>query len=81
MPEIKVIHVEFESIEDRDETKHYYFGSLASIYEMFTKEEVGIAYSSLRNYPLSFSNPYVNKKCIIRKGILIQKNTKRNSKQ
>jgi len=44
--------------------------SMANIFEHFSKEEVGISFGSLRNYGLSFENPYENKKVVIRKGIL-----------
>ena len=53
--------------------EHHYFGSIANIYQYFTSEELGIAYSSLRNYGLSNKHPYRNKKCIIRKGRLLSK--------
>lgn len=53
--------------------KHHYFGSIANLYEHHTSEELGIAYSSLRNYGLSNEHPYRNKKCIIRKGVLLSK--------
>ena len=61
--ERKVIHVEMNG-------SHYYFGSVAAIYEQFSKDEIGISYGSLRNYGLSEQRPYVNSKCIIRRGIL-----------
>lgn len=61
-----VVHVELFA-----DNSHHYFGSLAAIYEKFTKEEIGIAYGSLRNYGLSAEKPYQNKLCIIRKGVLI----------
>ena len=60
-----VVHVEFLS-----NNRHYYFGSLAAIYEKFGKDEIGITYGSLRNYGLSAEKPYQNKLCIIRKGYL-----------
>ena len=60
-----------------DGDEHHYFGSIANIYEHYTKEELGIAYSSLRNYGLSNEHPYVNKKCIIRKGVLLSKSGNR----
>lgn len=53
------------------DNSHHYFGSLAAIYERFTKEQIGISYGSLRNYGLSADKPYKNKFCTIRKGILI----------
>lgn len=61
-----VVHVELLT-----SNSHYYFGSLAAIYEKFSKEEIGISYGSLRNYGLSSEKPYKNKLCIIRKGYLI----------
>lgn len=63
-----VIHLQ---LLDGDE--HHYFGSIANIYEHYTSEQLGIAYSSLRNYGLSNEHPYKNKKCIIRKGVLLSK--------
>lgn len=63
-----VIHLQLLETDE-----HHYFGSIANIYEHFTSEELGIAYSSLRNYGLSNEHPYQNKKCIIRKGILLSK--------
>lgn len=61
-----VVHVELFA-----DNSHHYFGSLAAIYEKFSKEEIGITYGSLRNYGLSAEKPYQNKLCIIRKGVLI----------
>lgn len=61
-----VVHVELLS-----DNSHYYFGSLAAIFEKFGKEDIGISYGSLRNYGLSAEKPYQNKFCIIRKGYLI----------
>ena len=61
-----VIHLELDG-------KHYYYGSVACLYEHHTTEDIGITYAALRNYGLSSEKPYVNKKCIIRKGILQSK--------
>ena len=63
-----VIHLQ---LLDGDE--HHYFGSIANIYEHYTSEELGIAYTSRRNYGLSNEHPYKNKKWIIRKGVLLSK--------
>ena len=35
------------------------------------------SYASLRNYGLSADHPYLNKKCIIRKGVLLSKSGNR----
>ena len=63
-----VIHLHFRNTEE-----HHYFGSMANIFEYYTSEQLGIEYSSLRNYGLSNEHPYKNKKCIIRKGLLLSK--------
>jgi len=54
----------------KENDTHHYFGSMANIFEHFTKEQIGISFGSLRNYGLSPTKPYENKKVIIRKGIL-----------
>ena len=59
-----VIHLEKDG-------QHYYFGSLAAIYTVFDKVDIGISYGSLRNYGLSEEKPYQNKLITIRKGHLI----------
>ena len=68
-----VIHVEVDG-------QHHYFGSLASIYDFFTPQQLGISYGSLRNYGLSEEKPYQNARCIIRKGTLITKSGGRGRK-
>lgn len=61
-----VIHLELNG-------EHHYFGSIASIYDYFTPQDIGVVYGTLRNYGLSPEHPYQNNKCIIRKGVLHQK--------
>ena len=65
-----VIHLEIDG-------QHHYYGSVANMYEFYTSEELGITYASLRNYGLSSEHPYQNKKCIIRKGVLLSKSGNR----
>ena len=60
-----VVHVELT------DGTHHYFGSLAAIYEKFTREDIGITYGSLRGFGLTAERPYSNKLCTIRKGVLI----------
>lgn len=69
-----VIHLEKDG-------KHYYYGSIARMYEDFTVFDLDISYGSLRNYGLTPDNPYKNKRCIIRKGILKQKSGGRGIKK
>ena len=62
--------------------EHHYFGSVAAIYDKFSKDDIGISYGSLRNYGLSPSKPYINEKkaVIIREGILLSKKGNRGRK-
>lgn len=62
--------------------EHYYYGSVAAMYDHFTKDEIGITHGSLRNYGLSPDKPYKNSKTgvIIREGVLISKEGNRGRK-
>ena len=64
MADRKVIHLH---IEEED----YYFGSVSAIYSVFSKEQLGIGYGSLRNYGLSPTKPYSNDKILINSAFLI----------
>lgn len=70
-----VIHVSYLA-----DGSHHYFGSLAGIFELFTVEQLGISYGSLRNYGLTEDRPYHNDKCVIRKGRLLSKHGNRGKK-
>ena len=65
-----VIHVYIKA-----SNQHYYFGSIANIYQFFNNEEIGISYGSLRNYGLN-NKEYENKYVVIRKGKLLSKSNK-----
>lgn len=69
-PYMKKNKVERTIIHLEKDNQHYYYGSIAAVYNDFTKEDIGISYGSLRNYGLSSSKPFQNKFCTIRKGIL-----------
>ena len=62
--------------------EHYYFGSVAAMYDHFNRGEIGISYGSLRNYGLSPDKPYRNEKTgvVIRVGVLIAKEGNRGRK-
>lgn len=59
--------------------EHFYFGSIANIYEFYDAKQLGITYGALRNYGLSSEHPYKNNNCIIRKGALLSKTGNRGS--
>ena len=74
---ITVYHVHFPKNEYNKgmELRDYYFGSISAIYEVFDKSKIGIVASSLYNLNMDeVLNPvYENKRCRIRKSILLTK--------
>lgn len=75
MKEQKIIHLEFKD-KVIDGKNHYYFGSIAALFEMFGKEQLGISRNTLNNKE-SYSLPFENKHCIIREGRIHKKKTNR----
>lgn len=73
----KVIHVELH--EPYQGERHYYFGSVAAIYDVLPLEVVGIARESL--WSTLNSGEYKGRRATIRKGILSQKETNRGIKK
>ena len=73
-----VLHLEIDG-------KHEYFGSPSSLFDKYTREEIGISQAALNNYfsKLGESDEpiYKNKKCSIRKGTLYVKPTTRGRKK
>ena len=67
----KVIHLTI-----KEGNQHSYYGSIACIYDHHTQDEIGIKYSSLRNYGITEDRPYENQKVIIRQGKLLTKDRK-----
>lgn len=61
----KIIHLEI-----LNENKHFYFGSLKVLCDMFGKDIIGITYPSLRAAKWE-NETFKNSYCIIRKGTLI----------
>ena len=59
---------------------HSYYGSVSCIYDHYTEDEIGIKYTSLRNYKIEEDKPYENKKVIIRKGKLHTKDRQNDYK-
>jgi len=60
--ERKVIHVQFGD-------EHYYYGSIAQLFEDYTEDDLGISYYKTKNN-LKAKGIIVTDKCIIRQGIL-----------
>jgi hypothetical protein len=51
--------------------KHYYYGNLKALTDIWDKNAIGVSYSYLKNLNISEDKPFKNGKCIIRRGILI----------
>lgn len=73
----KVIHVEL--IEPYQRKRHYYFGSIAAIYDMLPLEVVGISKESL--WGAITDGEYRGRKAVVRSGTLHTKSTNRGIKK
>ena len=73
----KVIHVQLK--EPYKGKSHYYFGSIAAIYDVLPKDVVGITKESLWN--VLKDETYTGAKSIIRFGILHTKQSNRGFKK
>ena len=73
-----IVHLEIDG-------RHEYFGSPSSLFDKYTKEEIGIGQAALNNYFSKLGENdkpiYKNKKCTIRKGTLYVKPTTRGRKK
>ena len=58
-----VVHLEVNG-------QHYYYGNLKALCDNWNKETLGVGYSILRNYGITVDRPFINDKCIIRRGII-----------
>ena len=78
----ELIHIEFKKgsekiTPDNIEGKHFYFGTLAAVYEMFTPKEIGSARETIYKKWSDTSKPHETSKCFIRKNSRLVKETKR----
>ena len=69
--ERSVVHLEKDG-------NHYYYGNLKALCDKWSKKEIGVAYSVLRNVGVSEVKPFSNEKCIIRKGTIVTSPRKEN---
>ncbi len=60
-----VVHLEL------DGGRHYYFGNLKALCDNFDKDVIGVGHSYLKNFGITEDNPFRNKYCIIRKGVIV----------
>ena len=64
-----IVHLEYAG-------KHYYYGNLKALTDNWSREQLGVSYSYLKNLNIPEDKPFVNNKCIIHRGIIIT--SKRN---
>ena len=51
--------------------KHYYYGNLKALCDHWSKEEIGVSHAYLKNLNIAEDKPFINKKCIIRRGVIV----------
>ncbi len=51
--------------------KHYYYGNLKALTDNWSKVDIGVSYSYLKNLNITEDKPYHNDKCTIRRGVII----------
>lgn len=66
-----IYHLEF--VEGPREGEHYYFGSVAAIFDDFSNKDIRTTIQGLYRSGLSYSMNFKNKICIIRKSNVIRK--------
>lgn len=68
---MKIFHVELK--KDGGSSRHYYFSSLAAIYEVLRVDDIGCKVERLWNFGVAIDHPFENKHCIIRMGEVVRK--------
>lgn len=58
---------------------HYYYGNLKALCDNWSKDEIGVSYSYLKNLNIASDKPFINHYCTIRKGIIITSSRKLTS--
>ncbi len=59
-----VVHLEKDG-------RHYYYGNLKALTDHWDKDAIGVSYVYLKNLNITGDKPFVNDKCVIRRGILV----------
>ena len=62
-----VVHLEKDG-------RHYYYGNLKALTDHWSKDDIGVSYTYLKNLNISEDKPYRNDRCVIRRGIIISSN-------
>lgn len=51
--------------------RHFYYGNLKALCDHWSKDEIGVSYAYLKNLNITTEKPFINKFCIIRRGVII----------
>ena len=51
--------------------QHYYYGNLKALCDHWAKDEIGVSHAYLKNLNITDDKPFINKKCIIRRGHIV----------
>lgn len=65
-----VVHLEKDG-------QHYYYGNLKALTDNWDKDAIGVSYTYLKNLNISGDKPFVNDKCVIRRGVIITSGRKK----
>jgi len=68
-----IYHVKF------GDDNHFYFGSIAAIFDKFTPKQLGVSKSRLWSYGITPERPYRNKICTIYRGEIHRKKGNRKN--
>jgi hypothetical protein len=73
VPEIKTPGTTLFHVYVKETGRDHYFGSIAAIYQEFTRFNLGVSQQRLYDYKILPDKPYANKKCIISKHVVSRK--------
>lgn len=51
--------------------QHYYYGNLRALCDHWSKEQIGVGHTYLKNINITEEHPFRNKYCIIRRGVIV----------
>ena len=59
-----IVHLELDG-------KHYYYGNLKALCDNWGKDKIGVGHAYLKNLNITEEQPFRNKYCTIRRGVII----------
>lgn len=60
--------------------RHYYYGNLRALCDHWTKEQIGVGHTYLKNLNITEDTPFRNKYCTIRRGVIVTSKRKISEK-